>query len=960
MDKNTKTKRLSKVAIELNVGVLTLIDFLNSEGMPVEGPNAKIDEKTYDALLEEFHSDKTVKQESMKINLKHQDDKEEVEEEKIPEKEDKTDDLLITNLSVDSNIIEKKEKIEKKVEEKAEKKTEVKVEEKAKEKEEKKIEEQPEKEKPAIKDVKEKEEEKQEIVKKKTEEKEEPKEEKKSIGPKILGKIDLEANNKKKKKPEKKKEEKIKDTKNTAPSEIEVKEDKKGEPKEKIKKEEKPEKIEDSNYIKTEVKKLTGPKIIDKIDISGFDKKQTKQEKEAEKKKRNRPRIKKKKEAIDTPKKDNKQHQPNRNKNKGKGRKKETRPEISEDDINRHIKETLAQLQGGAKSKGSKYRRAKRDANQQLEIERQEQAEKDKGILKVNEFITVSELANLMNVAATQVISSCMSLGLIVSLNQRLDAEAISIVALEFGFDVEFTSIDDEYTVEEIEDSPEDLLPRSPVVTVMGHVDHGKTSLLDYIRNTNVIAGESGGITQHIGAYIVKLQNGRNITFLDTPGHEAFTAMRARGASITDLAIIVIAADDQVMPQTVEAINHAKAAEVPMVFAINKMDKPGANADKIKEQLANMNLLVEDWGGKYQSQEISAKKGENIDKLLEKVLLEADLLDLQANPNRMASGTVIEASLDKGRGYVSTVLIQNGTLRVGDIFLAGSYYGRVKAMFNERNLPIEEAGPSAPVLLLGLNGAPTAGDIIKVYEDERDAKDMATKRQKLIREQTLRTQKHITLDEIGRRIAIGEFKELNIIIKGDVVGSIEALSDSLEKLSTDNVQVNIIHKAVGGINESDVLLATASNAIIMGFQVRPSMTARKLAEKEEIEIRTYSIIYDAIEEIKSAIEGMLEPKIVERVVANIEVREVFKVSKVGTIAGSMVLDGKVIKSNKVRLIRDGIVVFTGDISSLKRFKDDVKEVITGQDCGIGIQNFNDIKVGDIIEAFVEEEEQRKL
>ena len=564
-----------------------------------------------------------------------------------------------------------------------------------------------------------------------------------------------------------------------------------------------------------------------------------------------------------------------------------------------------------------------------------------------------------MNVPATEVISSCMSLGLIVSLNQRLDAEAISIVSMEFGFEVAFTTIEEEIEEEEI-DNPEDLKPRSPVVTVMGHVDHGKTSLLDYIRNTNVIADESGGITQHIGAYEVLLKNDRSITFLDTPGHEAFTAMRARGAKITDLVIIVIAADDQVMPQTLEAINHAKAAGVPMVFAINKMDKPGANPEKVKEQLANENILVEDWGGKYQSQEISAKKGDNIDLLLEKVLLEADLLELTANPNKNASGTVIEASLDKGRGYVTTILIQNGTLKAGDIILAGSHYGRVKAMFNERNMPETTAGPSVPVLILGLNGAPTAGDIFKIYDDERDAKELANKRQQLVREQTLRTQKHITLDEIGRRIAIGEFKELNIIVKGDVVGSIEALSDALEKLSTENVQVNIIHKAVGGVNESDVLLATASNAIIIGFQVRPSLQARKLAEKEQIEIRTYSIIYDAIEEIKSAIEGMLEPKIEEKVFANIEVREIFDVSSVGTIAGSMVLDGKINRTHKVRIIRDGIVVYSGEISSLKRFKDDAKEVVSGQDCGIGVVNFNDIQVGDIIEAFMEIEVQRKL
>ncbi len=969
MDKNTGTKRLSKVAIELNVGVHTLIDFLNDEGMPVEGPNAKIGEEAYNALLKEFHKDKTAKQESMKINLRPQEEEEEQKEEiKEPEKDEKADDLLITNLSVDTDIPETKEKEVKEKEEKTEKEV-------VKEEVIEEVEKESKKKTPAKKKATSDKEEKEPVQKEEdSAEKsdkiiDDSKEEDKKKGPKILGKIDLDKDKKKTEK-EEPKEKANKDTKKAEPKEeTEEKKEKeealkpKEEQKEEVKDSEaKEDSKETKEHIKTEYQKLSGPKIVDKIDISGFDKKPTKQEKEAERKnkKKTRPRITKKKESVDPNSgKDHKQHDKGRG--RGKGRKKEARPEISEEDINRHIKETLAQLQGGSsKSKGSKYRRMKRDAQQEKEMEKQEQAEKDKSILKLNEFITVSELASLMDVPATQVISSCMSLGLIVTLNQRLDAEAITIVAMEFGYEVQFTSIDDEEIIEEEVDNPEDLSPRSPVVTVMGHVDHGKTSLLDYIRNTNVIAGESGGITQHIGAYEVILEDGRSITFLDTPGHEAFTAMRARGAKITDLAIIVIAADDQVMPQTVEAINHAKAAEVPMVFAINKMDKPGANPDKIKEQLANMNLLVEDWGGKFQSQEISAKKGQNIDQLLDKVLLEADMLELTANPDKLANGTVIEASLDKGRGYVATVLIQSGTLRIGDIILAGSYYGRVKAMFNERNQAVEEAGPSSPVLLLGLNGAPTAGDIIKVYEDERDAKDLATKRQQLIREQTLRTQKHITLDEIGRRIAIGEFKELNVIVKGDVVGSIEALSDSLQKLSTDNIQVNIIHKAVGGINESDVLLATASNAIIIGFQVRPSLTARKLAEKEEIEIRTYSIIYDAIEEIKAAIEGMLEPKMVEKVVANIEVREVFKVSKVGTIAGCMVLDGKVNKTQKVRLIRDGIVVITGTISSLKRFKDDVKEVLSGQDCGIGIENFNDIKSGDVIETFIEVEEKRKL
>ena len=638
--------------------------------------------------------------------------------------------------------------------------------------------------------------------------------------------------------------------------------------------------------------------------------------------------------------------------------------EISEEDVQKQVKETLARLtnKGNKNNKGAKYRRDKRDAIQKREHELMEQEEMESKVLKLTEFVTANDLANMMDVPVTQVIGTCMSIGIMVSINQRLDAETINIVAEEFGFQTEYVSAEvvEAIKADEEDDNEEDWVARPPIVTVMGHVDHGKTSLLDNIRNANVIAGEAGGITQHIGAYNVKLQSGRRITFLDTPGHEAFTAMRARGAKVTDIAIIIVAADDNVMPQTVEAINHASAAGVPIVFAINKIDKPHANPDKIKEELANMNYLVEDWGGKYQSQEISAKKGIGVEDLLEKVLLEADLLDLKANPKRRAVGSIIESSLDKGRGYVSTVLVENGTLKVGDIVLAGTHFGRVKAMFNERNQRIEKAGPSEPALILGLNGAPQAGDTFNVLETDQEAREIANRREQLQRELGLRTQKMLTLDDIGRRIAVGNFQELNVIVKGDVDGSVEALSDSLIRLSTEEIQVNVIHKAVGQISESDVVLAAASDAIIIGFQVRPALPARRLAEKEGVEIRLYSIIYDAIEEVKSAMEGMLSPEIKEEITANVEVLQVFKITKVGTIAGCMVREGKIKRSNKVRVIRDGIVVHSGELESLKRFKDDVKEVVAGLDCGLNIVNYNDIQVGDIIEAYEETEIKKTL
>ena len=650
-----------------------------------------------------------------------------------------------------------------------------------------------------------------------------------------------------------------------------------------------------------------------------------------------------------------------RNKNKGKAAPKPiVRPEVSDEEVSKQVKDTLARLTAkGAKSKSAKYRKDKRDAVAERMNEEFEREEQERSTLKVTEFVTVSELATMMNVSPTQVITACMNLGLMVSINQRLDAEALVVVAEEFGYKVEFVSVEIQEAInDEGEDKEEDLVPRPPIVTVMGHVDHGKTSLLDNIRKTNVIEGEAGGITQHIGAYSVEL-NGQKITFLDTPGHEAFTAMRARGAAVTDVAIIIVAADDSVMPQTIEAINHAQAAGVPMVFAINKIDKPNANPDHIKEQLSQMNYLVESWGGKYQDQEVSAKKGLNLDKLLEKVLLEAEMLDLKANPDKKAQGTVIESTLDKGRGYVSTILVQSGTLHVGDVILSGTYTGRVKAMFNENGKKVESAGPSTPVQVLGLNGAPQAGDTFNVMEDDRSAREIANKREQLQRMQGIMTQKHVTLDEIGRRIAIGSFKELNIIVKGDVDGSIEAMSGSLIKLSKETVQVNVIHAAVGQISESDVLLAAASNAIIVGFQVRPSASARRLAEKEEIEIRLYSIIYDAINDIKDAIEGMLEPVMKEEIVASVEVLEIFKISKVGTVAGCIVREGKLQRNTPIRVIRDGIVIYTGKLGSLKRFKDDVKEVAAGQDCGLNIESFNDIRVGDIVEGYEQVEVKRK-
>ncbi len=719
--------------------------------------------------------------------------------------------------------------------------------------------------------------------------------------------------------------------------------------------------------FKLERKKLSGPTVVGKIELPVEEKKKPGRIEDHQSRKKKRKRVPKEtKERVDlTEKKIEKvKEKPEKAKKKLSLLVKKKGPvklEVKEEDVQKQIKETLARLTTkGQKTKGSKYRRDKRLAFSEKMAEQNAQDEMEKNVLKVTEFVSVNELATMMNVGPTEVIATCMSLGLFVSINQRLDAETMAVVADEFGYKVEFISVEVQEAIEEDTDHEDDLISRPPIVTVMGHVDHGKTSLLDYIRKANVIAGEAGGITQHIGAYNVTLEGGRKITFLDTPGHEAFTAMRARGAQVTDIAIIIVAADDNVMPQTKEAINHAQAASVPIVFAINKVDKSTSNPERIKEELANMNMLIEEWGGKYQSQDLSAKTGMGVAELLEKVLLEADMLDLKANPDKRAVGSVIESSLDRGRGYVATVLVQNGTLKIGDVVLAGPHFGHIKAMFNERNQRVESAGPAEPVLILGLNGAPQAGDKFNVIESEREARLIANKREQLQREQGLRTQKHITLDEIGRRIAIGNFQELNIIVKGDVDGSIEALSDSLIKLSVGEIQVNVIHKAVGQITESDVMLASASNAIIVGFQVRPSLSARKLAEKEGIDIRLYSIIYDAINEVKSAMEGMLAPEIREEIKGTAEIMEVFKITKVGTIAGCMVRDGKIARNSKIRLIRDGIVVYTGELESLKRFKDDVKDVAKGYECGLNIRGYNDLQAGDFVEAFEEVEVAKTL
>ncbi len=924
----SKTTRLSKAAREFNVGISTIVEFLHSKGVEIDAnPNTKLDSATYNLLVNEYSSDVQLKQKSQEMAIKP----------------NKSASVSIEDVKTTSETVAAEENVIK---------AEVKL--------------------PGSKvigkiDLNPKKKEEPEVVKEelKKEEDKRPEEEGKKPAlkgeePKVVGRINLDELNQKTRPSKKTKAEKeaIKKAEKAAnKSFTEEKKNIEQRAKEELKEIDKPEKEkEDENFLETKVKQLSGPTVLGKIELK---------EQPTRPEKKKRKRIQKSKVDVKTvaasqQDKDENTERKNRSNKKRKGRKPIVKQEVNEEDVQKQIRETLAKLTK-SKSKGAKYRREKRDLASQKQEQLEKQMEEELQIIKLTEFVTVSEVATMMNVPVNEVISSCMSLGLMVNLNQRLDAETISLVASEFNYEVEFVSAEIQEAIsEEVEDTPEDLLPRSPIVTVMGHVDHGKTSLLDYIRNTNVIAGEAGGITQHIGAYHVTLESGKKITFLDTPGHEAFTAMRARGAQVTDIAVIIIACDDSVMPQTKEAISHASAAGVPIVFALNKIDKPGADPERIKSELANMNYIVEDWGGKYQSQEISAKKGQGVGELLEKVLLEAEMLELKANPNKRAVGTVIESALDKGRGYVTTLLVEGGTLKIGDIVLAGSYTGNVKAMFNERGTNIESVGPAEPVTILGLNGAPTAGDKFNIMSSDKEARSIANKREQLQREQSLRTQKHITLDEIGRRIAVGNFQELNIIVKGDVDGSIEALSDSLIKLSTEEIQLNVIHKAVGQISESDVMLAAASEAIIIGFQVRPSMGARALAEKEEIDIRLYSIIYDAIEEVKQAMEGMLSPEIKEEIVANLEIMETFKVSKVGTIAGCIVRTGKIQRNSKVRIIRDGIVVYTGDLGSLKRFKDDVKEVAKGFECGLNITNYNDIKVGDIIEAFENKEVSRTL
>jgi len=957
--------RLSKAAKEFNVGKDTIVEFLGKKGFQVDSsPNTKLTADMYALLVKEYQGEKEVKNEAMKLgNLSYKGGSVSVDsalQSQKPVDEEEHEEVIIRTNTISSPT------------KKTSKKTTVAEPEKVEKPEETETKETP----------------KQEVEKEP--EKAEPEKKEETVSGsslKILGKIDLE--------PKKSEKQEKKEKKAEKPAQPQEKKQEKPQPKPVEPKQETPvkvapvkeeEKPAEPKVIRLEAPKLTGPTVLGTLELP-VEKKGGKSG-DSKKKKRKRivggrpegssenptgPNVNaggKKQEGgkpgkgpkpADQAGKKGPKDSPKPGKKDKKG-KREEKPELSEEEISKQIKDTLARLAPMGKSKTSKHRREKRQQVAGSMMEEMMRQEEDKKVLKVTEFVTANELATMMNVPVVKVIGTCMSLGMPVSINQRLDAEALSVVAEEFGFQVDFVSADVQEAIAETEevDKEEDLVPRAPVVTVMGHVDHGKTKLLDYIRNTNVVAGEAGGITQHIGAYEVTTESGKKITFLDTPGHEAFTAMRARGAKITDVAIIVIATDDNVMPQTVEAINHAQAAGVPIVFALNKIDKPTANPDKIREQLANMNILVESWGGKYQDQEIAAKIGLNVDALLEKVLLEAELLDLKANPNRLAKGTVIESALDKGRGYVAKILVQNGTLKIGDMVLAGTTFGKVKAMFDDHNRPVKEAGPSTPVLLLGLNGAPMPGDAFNVMTDEREVKAIANRREQLQREQTRRTSPHITLDEIGRRIAIGDFKELNIIVKADVDGSVEALADSLLKLSTEEVQVNVIHKSVGAISESDVMLASASNAVIVGFNVRPTAQARKMAENEKIDIRLYSIIYTAIEEIKAAIEGMLAPEIEEVVTCNLEIRETFKISKVGTIAGCMVLDGKVTRNTKVRVIRDGIVIYTGVLGSLKRYKDDVKEVSAGMDCGLNIENFNDIKVGDIIEGYTEKEVARKL
>ena len=951
--------RIPQAAKEYNVSQDRIVDILTKHGFEIKTQNAKLSAEMQQCLQKELAKDKMVKEKSDQI-LPPKNKKEEAKTatiEKVHEEESDSQHVIIHSTGIGVKSVGK-------IDLEALKPTKSKAKKEAEPASEpEKVDETPQetpanlKETPATEPQTEPETEQTEESFDENVEKPDHIETVTHItGPEIIGKMDLEALKPKKKTTTKEKKSQKKEKQPAKPAKPAAEAPKQEEPVQEEEPAVQPQQPAAPEHIKTVVNQIKGPTILGTIDLSLLQSNKANSKKEEHRNAENQEKKKKKRKRVAKPVKTS--ANPNMKDEKEKKQKQEPeKVEISAEDIHRRIKETKMRLESNTKktSTAAKRRKEKRQLIHERIEEQELQAIEDQKTLRVTEFITANELATLMNVDVTKIISTCMSIGLFVSINQRLDAENIAMLAEEFGFKVEFIDAEEEDNMHNTEeaDAEEDLLPRHPIITVMGHVDHGKTSLLDYIRKTNVIAGEAGGITQHIGAYEVSLPDGRKITFLDTPGHEAFTAMRARGAKITDLCIIVVAADDAVMPQTVEAINHAQAAGVPMVFAITKIDKPNANPDKIREELANMNILVEEWGGKYQCQEIDAKHGDNVQELLEKVLLEADLLDLKANPNRPGVGAVIESALDKGRGYVAKVLVQNGTLAVGDPILAGSCFGKVKAMFNERNQPVKSAGPAQPVLLLGLNGAPQAGDTFKVCESEQEARSIATKRARLAREMGLRTQKHVTLEEIGRRIAIGDFKELNIIVKGDVDGSVEALAGELLKLSTEQVQVNVIHKSVGQVTETDVMLATASNALIVAFQVRPSANARKMAEAEQIDIRTYSIIYTAINEIKDAIAGMHSPEIREKVVCNIEIREVFHISKVGNVAGCMVLDGKLQRNTKIRLIRDGIVIYTGKLGSLRRFKDDVKEVVAGQDCGLNIDGCNDIKVGDIIEGYEE-------
>jgi translation initiation factor IF-2 len=916
----SKPVRLNKIAREFNLGIQTIVDFLASKDMEVDAkPNTKIDAEAYALIRSNFQDEKAAKEKAVSSANRAVVDRESVtlasaRKTAAPQEEAEVEiDLSIFQKSQQQPEVERIE---------PEAPAEL-----APAPEEKAAEAPAEPEADAASPVK------------------------------VLGKVDLDAVAKKPKAKTKAEKEAEKEKLAQKSAEIAKKkaaaqaaekaaaeqaaEDKAAKPE--------PPKVD---KLETKIEKLSGPTVVGKIELP-VEKKKTAADK-SDDNKRKRKRITK----VDVERQA--RTAGGQRGDRGRGRRNEPKKEVSQADIQKEIKETLARLSGGKKSSAAKLRRAKRSAVAERAEQELQRQQEEAMTLQLTEFVTVAELANMMNANVNEVISACMTLGIMVSINQRLDSETITIIAEEFGYDANFVSAEVQEAIEVEEDSEEDLTPRPPIVTVMGHVDHGKTSLLDFIRNANVIAGEAGGITQHIGAYHVTLPQGGQMTFLDTPGHEAFTAMRARGAQVTDIAIIVVAADDAVMPQTKEAINHAQAAGIPMVIALNKMDRPEANADKIRQELSEMNVLVEEWGGKFQSQEISAKNGTNIEELLEKVLLEAEMLDLKANPGKRAIGTVVESSLDKGRGYVTNLLVEGGTMRIGDAVLAGQFSGKVKAMFNERGARVDEAGPSVPVSILGFDGAPNAGDKFHVFEDEREARNIAVKRQQLQREQGVRSQRSVTLEELGRRIAVGEFKELNLIVKGDVDGSIEALSDSLEKLSTEKVQVNIIHKAVGQVSESDILLASASSAIIIGFQVRPSGAARRLAEKEGVQIKLYSVIYKAIEEMKDAMEGLLSAKIEENVVGSAEIRETFKISKVGTIAGCFVIDGNIKRNNKVRVIREGVVVYTGTLGSLKRFKDDVKEVAKGFECGLNIDRFNDIKVGDVVEAYEEVEVKQTL